>query len=145
MNILVINGPNLNMLGLREPDIYGQQDYNFLQNSLEKFANNHNINLKCVQSNHEGVLIDFIQNAHPDFDAIIINAGAYTHYSYAIYDALKSIKIPSIEVHISNIYQREEFRHKSVIAPACIGQISGLGFQGYLLALQFFLSYKHYE
>jgi len=139
MNFLVLNGPNINLLGKREPEIYGTASYQDLCEQLQSFAAEHNSQVKCVQSNHEGVLIDAIHEAQGVFDAIIINPGAYTHYSYAIFDALSSVSVPSIEVHISNIYRREEFRHKSVTAPACIGQICGLGLFGYKAAMLFFL------
>ncbi len=136
MRILVINGPNLNFLGIREKGIYGTEDYNYLMKLLDKKANEKNIDLETYQSNCEGELIDRLQKAYYDqVDGIVINPGAYTHYSYAIRDALSSLDIPKIEVHISNIHQREEFRHTSVTAPVCTGQIAGLGLQGYLLAI----------
>ncbi len=136
MKILVINGPNLNFLGIREKDVYGTKDFNYLLKLLEEKAKETNVVIETFQSNHEGELIDRIQKAyHDQVDGIIINPGAYTHYSYAIRDALASITAPKIEVHISNIHQREEFRHVSVTAPVCSGQIAGLGLQGYLLAV----------
>lgn len=136
MKILVINGPNLNFLGIREKGIYGTQDYNYLLSLLEEKAKTENIMIETFQSNCEGEIIDRIQKAYFDkVDGIIINPGAYTHYSYAIRDALSSITVPKIEVHISNVHQREEFRHVSVTAPVCTGQIVGLGLQGYLLAI----------
>ncbi|MDD3172436.1 MAG: type II 3-dehydroquinate dehydratase [Herbinix sp.] len=136
MRILVINGPNLNFLGIREKGIYGSKDYNYLLSIIEEKAKETNNTIETFQSNCEGEIIDRIQKAYFDeIDGIIINPGAYTHYSYAIRDALASITAPIIEVHISNIHQREEFRHKSVIAPVCTGQIAGLGLQGYLFAL----------
>ncbi len=136
MRILVINGPNLNFLGIREKGIYGTQDYNHLLKLLEEKAREKKIELETFQSNGEGEIIDRIQKAYYDqVDGIVINPGAYTHYSYAIRDALSSLTIPKIEVHISNIHQREEFRHTSVTAPVCTGQIAGLGLQGYLLAI----------
>ncbi len=137
MRILVINGPNLNFLGIREKGIYGTQDYSYLLKLLEEKAKEKKIVLETFQSNGEGEIIDRLQKAYYDqVDGIIINPGAYTHYSYAIRDALSSLTIPKIEVHISNIHQREEFRHKSVTAPVCTGQIAGLGLQGYLLAIE---------
>ena len=139
MKIMVINGPNLNMLGVREPDVYGEKDYNALENYLEEYGNARNCEVIVLQSNGEGEIIDFIHHALGSTDAIIINPGAYTHYSYAIYDALKAVGLPAVEVHISNIHQREEFRHKSVTAPACIGQICGLGFRGYTLAMDYLM------
>lgn len=136
MRILVINGPNLNFLGIREKGIYGTQDYACLMKLLEKKAMEKQIDLETFQSNGEGEIIDRIQKAYFDqVDGIVINPGAYTHYSYAIRDALSSLMIPKIEVHISNIHQREEFRHTSVTAPVCTGQIAGLGLLGYLLAI----------
>jgi len=136
MRILVVNGPNLNFLGIREKAIYGKQDYNYLLSLLEEKANATGIIIETFQSNCEGEIIDRLQKAYFDkVDGIIINPGAYTHYSYAIRDALASIEVPKIEVHISNIHQREEFRHTSVTAPVCTGQIAGLGLDGYLLAV----------
>ncbi|MDF2844421.1 MAG: 3-dehydroquinate dehydratase, type, partial [Herbinix sp.] len=128
MKILVLNGPNLNFLGIREKGIYGTQDYNYLLELLEKKAVQSEIIIETFQSNSEGEIIDRIQKAyHDEIDGIVINPGAYTHYSYAIRDALASIAAPKIEVHISNIHQREEFRHTSVTAAVCTGQIAGLG------------------
>ena len=138
MNILVINGPNLNMLGKREPDIYGKRDYSSLVAEFSEYAVNKGVQIKIVQSNHEGEIVDWIQQFAGD--GIVINPGAYTHYSIAIHDALKSVDTPAVEVHISNIYSREEFRHKSVTAPACVGQISGLGWFGYFAAIDYLLS-----
>lgn len=133
---LVINGPNLNMLGVREPGVYGKESYAELCARIEAKAAELGVEAELYQSNCEGEIIDKIQGAYGAVDGIVINPGAYTHYSYAIHDALKSVGIPTIEVHISNIHTREEFRHKSVTAPACRGQICGLGFDGYLLALE---------
>ena len=135
MKILVINGPNINMLGIREKNIYGTMNYAFLCNALEEKAKELEIDLDIFQSNTEGIIIDTIQEAYEKYDGIIINPGAYTHYSIAIYDALKSVNIPTVEVHISNVNAREEFRKVSVTAPACIGQISGFGIESYILAL----------
>ena len=136
MRILVINGPNLNFLGIREKGIYGNQDYNYLLGLLEEKAKSLDITIETFQSNSEGEIIDRIQKAYFDeIDGIIINPGAFTHYSYAIRDALASITTPKIEVHISNVHQREEFRQLSVTAAVCNGQIVGLGLQGYLLAV----------
>ncbi len=136
MNLLVINGPNINFLGIREKGIYGTKDFNSLLEMLEVKAKELGITIETYQSNCEGEIIDRIQKAYYDkVDGIIINPGAYTHYSYAIRDALASIDVPKIEVHISNVHKREEFRHVSVTAPVCTGQIVGLGFQGYLLAV----------
>lgn len=135
MKILVINGPNINMLGTREKDIYGTMNYKTLCQKLNEKSQELEIELEIYQSNTEGEIIDVIQEAYNRIDGIIINPGAYTHYSIAIYDALKAVDIPTVEVHISNIHAREEFRKKSVTAPACIGQISGFGIDSYILAL----------
>ena len=136
---LVINGPNLNLLGKREPGIYGDQTYGALCRMICDYAKAHKAEADCFQSNHEGAIIDKIQEADGVYDGIIINPGAYTHYSYAIHDALKAISVPAYEVHISNINEREPFRAISVTAPACVGQICGLGFEGYLRAMDWFL------
>ena len=136
MKFLIINGPNLNLLGKREPGIYGDESYDALCQMVKAYALEHGSTAECFQSNHEGALVDAIQQAYFDkVDGIVINPGAYTHYSYAIRDALVSLTCPVIEVHISNIHKREEFRHTSVIAPVCTGQMVGLGMQGYLLAI----------
>ncbi|MBQ7793714.1 MAG: type II 3-dehydroquinate dehydratase [Clostridia bacterium] len=134
--ILVVNGPNLNMLGIRETGVYGNENYDALCEKIKEKAESLGVEVECFQSNSEGGIIDKIQSVYGKADGIIINPGAYTHYSYAIHDCIKSVSIPTIEVHISNIHTREEFRHKSVTAPACVGQICGLGFKGYLLALE---------
>ncbi|MGI6537385.1 MAG: type II 3-dehydroquinate dehydratase [Caldicoprobacterales bacterium] len=139
MRLLIINGPNINKLGYREPDIYGIQTYDTMIAKLTAYARKHGIQLDSFQSNHEGELIDCIHNAMGKYDGIIINPAAYTHYSYAIRDAIQAINLPIIEVHISNIYRRELFRHQSVTAPVCTGQITGLGIQGYFLAIDYFL------
>lgn len=135
--ILVINGPNINMLGIREKNIYGRQDYKSLCEYLRAVAFQLGVDVELYQSNYEGDIVTVIQQAYGKFDGIVINPAAFTHYSIAILDALKAVNIPTIEVHISNIHQREEFRHKSVTAPACVGQICGLGFKGYALALEY--------
>ena len=139
MKILVINGPNINMLGTREPEVYGKQTYGDLEQYIENYAAERNAEAIVLQSNSEGESIDIIHHALGSCDAIIINPGAYTHYSYAILDALSSVSLPTVEVHMSNIHKREEFRHKSVTVPACIGQICGLGFRGYTLAMDYLL------
>lgn len=137
MKILVLNGPNLNFLGIREPEQYGKETYASLCEALQKYAKENGDELTVFQSNCEGALIDKIQEAYKDgTEGIVINPGAYTHYSYAIRDALASIPFPKIEVHISNIHKREEFRHTSVTAPVCDGQIVGLGTKGYFYAIQ---------
>lgn len=139
MKIMVINGPNINMLGTREPGVYGNQTYSQLESYIEEYAAKQNCEAVVLQSNGEGEIIDFIHHALGSCDGIVINPGAYTHYSYAIHDALTSVNLPTVEVHISNIHKREEFRRKSVTAPACIGQICGLGFRGYTLALDYLI------
>ena len=136
--ILIINGPNLNLLGTREPEIYGKTTLRTIEPALKEKAEKLNVEVECFQSNIEGEIINKIHSAKNVFDAIIINPAAYTHTSVAIRDAFSSVKIPAIEVHISNVYSREDFRHNSLIAPVLIGQISGLGVDGYLLALEFF-------
>ena len=136
--ILVINGPNLNLLGTREPEIYGRLTLNDIGIQLKNKAEQLKVEIECFQSNCEGEIVDKIGSAKNKFDAIIINPAAYTHTSVAIRDAISAVDIATIEVHISNIYSREEFRHKSFISPVCIGQISGLGIDGYLLALEYF-------
>lgn len=135
MKLLVINGPNINFLGIREKAIYGSKDYNFLCNYIKDEAEQLEVDVDIVQSNIEGEIIDFIQASLGKYDGIIINPGAYTHYSIAIYDALMSVDINIIEVHISNIHKREGFRRKSVTAPACLGQLCGFGFYGYIMAI----------
>ncbi|MGM9936844.1 MAG: type II 3-dehydroquinate dehydratase [Candidatus Ornithomonoglobus sp.] len=133
---LVINGVNLNMLGIREPGIYGTNTLAALEQQISKKAEELGVEVEFFQSNYEGAICEKIQQALGVFDGIIMNPGAFTHYSYAIRDALGSVKLPAVEVHISNIHKREEFRHHSVTVPECIGQICGLGFKGYELALE---------
>lgn len=135
MNILVINGPNLNMLGIREPDIYGRETYNSLVEKIEKYAKEKNVYVKCYQSNHEGDLVDNIQFAYGIFDGIVINPGAYTHTSVAILDALKAVNIPAVEIHISDVSSREDFRQISYVRLACFKTICGEGTDGYLHAI----------
>ncbi len=139
MKFLMINGPNLNLLGKREPGIYGSGTYAELCALAERYAEEHSSTVRCFQSNHEGAIIDEIHGADGVYDALILNPGAYTHYSYAILDALKAVRVPAYEVHISHIDQREPFRAVSVTAPACVGQLYGLGFDGYLRAMDYFL------
>lgn len=137
MKIQIINGPNLNLLGKREPDIYGNTSFDsYFAQLCQKFPD---CELSYFQSNHEGAIIDKIHEVEFVFDGIVLNAGAYTHTSIAIHDAIKSVTVPVLEVHISNIHTREEFRHKSVIAAACKGSIIGLGLYSYELAIEFFL------
>lgn len=136
MKIKLINGPNLNLLGIREKKIYGSKDFSDVVNEVLSFANERGHDMVSFQSNIEGEIINEIHSAYFDgYDGIIINPGAYTHYSIAIYDALKGVDMPVVEIHLSNIHKREEFRHKSVTAPACIGQISGFGDFGYKMAV----------
>ena len=138
MKILVINGPNINFLGIREKGIYGNQDYAYLEKLINEKARELDADVEIFQSNHEGAIIDRIQQAYYDkVDGIVINPGAFTHYSYAVRDALASVAdIPKIEVHISNVHTREEFRHTSVTVPVCNGQVVGLGLNGYLYAME---------
>lgn len=139
MKITVINGPNLNMLGCREPEIYGEKSYEELEKFIEDYAEKKGVEAIVLQSNGEGEIIDFIQYAQNTCDGIIINPCAYTHYSYAIYDALKMAEIPCVEVHLSDITKREEFRKVSVTAPACDLQIYGKGFSGYADAVDYII------
>lgn len=138
MKILVINGPNINFLGIREKGIYGNQDYAYLEKLINEKARELDADVEIFQSNHEGAIIDRIQQAYYDkVDGIVINPGAFTHYSYAVRDALASVAdIPKIEVHISNVHTREEFRHTSVTVPVCNGQVVGIGLKGYLYAME---------
>ncbi|PNV60273.1 type II 3-dehydroquinate dehydratase [Clostridium sp. chh4-2] len=141
MKILVLNGPNINFLGIREKGIYGTQDYEYLVTMLNEKAAEEGHEIEVFQSNYEGAIIDKIQAAYHDgTEGIIINPGAFTHYSYAVRDALASIEIPKVEVHISNVHKREEFRHLSVTAPVCTGQVVGLGLKGYALAMDYLTS-----
>lgn len=140
--ILVINGPNLNLLGEREPGVYGSKGYAALGGMIMDKADEMNVKCEIFQSNHEGAIVDKIHSARKSFDGIVLNAGAYTHYSYTIRDAIAAIKIPVIEVHISNVFAREEFRSRSVIGPVCMGSISGFGFASYIMAIDALVKYS---
>ncbi|ELR70418.1 3-dehydroquinate dehydratase II [Fulvivirga imtechensis AK7] len=140
MKIIIINGPNLNLLGKREPEIYGNQDFEGFFKQIK--VNFSGVDIEYFQSNIEGEIVGKIQEKGFDYDGIILNAGGYTHTSVAISDAIAAVKTPVVEVHISNIYAREEFRHKSIISKECIGMISGLGLEGYLLALTYLINRK---
>jgi 3-dehydroquinate dehydratase II len=140
VKLLILNGPNLNRLGSREPGIYGADTLADVESKLDKLASLHDVELSFFQSNWEGALVDKIHEADDiGFDGIVFNPGAFTHYSIALRDAIASVDVPVIEIHISNIHNREPFREKSVIAPVCIGQLSGFGTNGYQLAFQAFL------
>jgi len=135
MKILLLNGPNLNLLGSREPEKYGNLTLTDIEDKLAETAQKHNVELTCRQTNHEGRLVDEIQEANGTFDGIILNAGGYTHTSVAVRDAIVAVSIPVVEVHLTNIHAREDFRHNSLLAPVCIGQICGFGAYSYELGL----------
>jgi 3-dehydroquinate dehydratase-2 len=136
MNVLFLNGPNLNLLGTREPEVYGRTTLADIEASVRRRASELNVEIDFRQSNLEGELVSWIQEAKARFDVIVINAAAYTHTSIALRDAISAVGIPTIEIHLTNIHAREEFRHKSLIAPVCLGQICGFGEKSYLLALE---------
>lgn len=142
MKILILNGPNLNLLGLREPDIYGTESYQALLDSIDETCRQAEIEYEVFQSNHEGVLVDKIQEAYGKFDGIIINPAAYTHTSVALLDALKAVGLPTVEVHLSDISHREPFRKISYVSAACVKTITGKGFAGYWEALLFLKEYE---
>ncbi|MBE6649232.1 MAG: type II 3-dehydroquinate dehydratase [Ruminococcaceae bacterium] len=142
MKLLVINGPNLNMLGIREPDHYGKETYADLVSKIKSYCEHKSVSVELYQSNHEGDLVDAIQKAYGVFDGIVINPGAYTHTSIAILDAVKSVNIPTVEVHISKVEEREEFRQISYIRLACVKTITGHGTDGYLEAIDFLTENK---
>lgn len=137
--IAIIHGPNLNLLGTREPTIYGNMTLAAIEAKLQAHAGDHE--LRFFQSNHEGAIIDYIQGALAWADGIVINPGAFTHYSYALRDCIAGVKLPTVEIHLSNIHAREAFRHTSVIAPMAVGQICGFGWRSYLLGLQALVDY----
>lgn len=139
MRILIINGPNINMLGIREPDIYGRSTYQRLCEIIENYAEEKEIDIELFQSNHEGKIVDKIQSALNDFEGIIINPAAYTHTSVAILDALKAVAIPAVEVHLSDVFQREDFRKISYAGMACCAHYIGMGFDGYIKAIDYLL------
>ena len=141
MKILIINGPNLNLLGLREPEIYGNQNYKSLCKLIKKTCADLGVDYEIYQSNHEGAIVDKIQDAYSTFDGIVINPAAYTHTSIAILDALKAVAIPTVEVHISDISSREEFRRFSYVSLTALKTVAGLGFDGYRVALEFLTDY----
>ena len=141
MKLLVINGPNLNMLGLREPDIYGRQDYAALETLIRDTCREEGVEVEVFQSNHEGAIVDKIQAAYGITDGIVINPAAYTHTSVAILDALKAVAIPAVEVHISDVKSREDFRQISYAGMACVKTYMGLGFEGYRRAILFLKDY----
>ncbi|MCG2715083.1 MAG: type II 3-dehydroquinate dehydratase [Candidatus Marinimicrobia bacterium] len=135
----IIHGPNLNLLGKRKPEVYGKLTLNEINRKIRDFAESKGVSVDIIQSNHEGDIIDAIQKSG-GYSGIILNPGGFTHSSVAIRDAVEAIDVPVIEVHLSNIYSREPFRRKSLIAPVCVGQISGLGYHGYILALEYFIN-----
>ena len=141
MKVFVINGPNLNMLGIREPDIYGKKTYQDLLHYIDGAAQALDVTVEYFQSNHEGDLVDMIQNAYEHADGIVINPAAYTHTSIAILDALKAVGLPAVEVHLSDVDQREDFRRISFVRDACIGTITGKGFDGYVEGIKLLLSH----
>lgn len=146
IKILVLHGPNLNLLGTREPDVYGRETLEDIDGRLRELAARHGVELRIVQSNHEGALIDEIHRARADgLDGLLINPGALTHYSYALRDAIAAVALPAVEVHLSNVHKREEFRHHSVLAAVCLGQVLGFGWRSYMLGLEGLLAHLGIE
>ena len=145
MKILVINGPNLNFLGIREPEHYGNQTYQDLCQLILSHGEKRGVEVKIVQSNHEGDLVDAIQSAYGNFDGIVINPAAYTHTSVALLDALKSVSVPAVEVHISKVEERESFRQISYVRQACFATVTGKGFDGYLEAMDLLMGRKEFQ
>lgn len=143
--ILVLHGPNLNLLGLREPEVYGSTTLEEINSRLQSFALERDLELRILQSNHEGALIDAIHQAREWADGVLFNPAAYTHTSYALRDAIAAVSLPVVEVHLSNVYARESFRHKSLLAPVCRGQAAGFGWRSYLLGLEGLLGFLEDE
>ncbi len=139
MKLLILNGPNINMLGIREPDIYGKQSYAALIDYVKAICTSHGIDCECYQSNHEGALVDKIQEAYGVFDGIVFNPAAYTHTSVAIHDALLAVGIPTVEVHLTDTTSREDYRKVNFITPCCVATCQGHGFESYKMAIEYFV------
>lgn len=145
LRVLVLHGPNLNLLGTREPDVYGTTDLATIDGELLRIAQDADIELTCRQSNHEGTLVDWVQEARTDFDAVLMNPAAYTHTSVALRDAIAAVGKPCVEVHLSNTHAREAFRHRSLVAPVCLGSVQGFGALSYALGLRALIDYLRRE
>lgn len=145
MRILVLNGPNLNMLGIREPEVYGYKTYSDLESYCKDFESNYPVNIDVKQSNLEGILIDILHYSNDHYDGVLFNPGAFTHYSYALLDAISSIQIPVVEIHLSDLTKRESFRQVSVVRDACIGHVMGLGFKSYEEGLKLLLESREQQ